>query len=87
MKTEFKKKLAKRYTAYISRDEKYWKYSKKGAQQINRPGDSCARYRVRARANGCNLFTRKRRRDKPDSPSRPFSDILPKENPPNGGSD
>jgi hypothetical protein len=86
METELGEKVDERCSACASRDEECWKYSAKGAQQVSRPGDSCARCRVTARTGGCSLSTRKRRRDEPDPPSRPPPGVLPKGGPPNGGS-
>jgi len=54
---------------------------------MSRPGDSYIYYRMKARVDGCNLSTRKRRRDKFNPSSRSFPDILSKGDSPNGGSD
>ena len=46
-------------------------YSKKGAQQVSRPGDTYARCQAAARSGGCSLLKRKRKDPKDPSPPPP----------------
>ncbi len=68
METELGEKLegSGRCTACQQRGEECWVYSKKGAQQVSRPGSTCARCRVAARKGGCSVSTRK-----PSAPRSP----------------
>ncbi len=58
-------------TACQASGNECWVYSKKGAQQVSRPGDTCARCRVAARSGGCSLSKRKRKDPKDPSPPPP----------------
>jgi hypothetical protein len=72
METELGEQLLgdRRCAACQQRDEECWVYSLKGAQQVSRPGDTCARCRLAARPRGCSLSKRKpARRDR--SPPAP----------------
>ncbi|KAL3424704.1 hypothetical protein PVAG01_03985 [Phlyctema vagabunda] len=40
-------------------NQECWRYSDKGAQQISRPGDACARCRLASRPGGCSLSKRR----------------------------
>lgn len=63
METELGQQLLgdKRCPACRANDQECWVYSEKGARQVSRPGDTCARCRVTARSGGCNLSKRRRR--------------------------
>lgn len=63
METELGQQLLReeRCSACRANGQECWVYSKKGVQQVSRPGDTCARCRVAARSGGCSLSKRKRR--------------------------
>jgi len=88
METELGERLQgdRRCTACQERDEECWVYSEKGAQQVSRPGSTCARCRVVARAGGCSLSTRRpnRRRSPPSPGPRPLAAYKPPGGPPPG---
>lgn len=62
METELGQQLKgdERCSTCRARDQEYWVYSKKGAQQVSRPGDTCARCCVTAQSGGCSWSTQKR---------------------------
>ena len=70
METELGQQLLgdKRCSACRANGQECWVYSPKGAQQVRRPGDTCARCRVAARAGGCSLSKRRRRDRSPPAP-------------------
>jgi hypothetical protein len=73
-----------RCTACQRLDEECWVYSRKGSQQVSRPGDTCARCRLSARAGGCSLSKRVQGRRDPSPPPPPPRQLQPKGGPPPG---
>lgn len=71
METELGEQLhgKDRCAACQSHDEECWVYSKKGSQQVSRPGDACARCGLVARAGGCSLSKRRKRQQPPSPPT------------------
>lgn len=67
METELGERLEEesRCSACRQGGEECWVYSTKGRQQVRRPGDTCARCRVKPRPGGCSLSRRKRKRSSP----------------------
>ena len=92
METELGVELvgSKRCTACQALGKECWVYSKKGTQQVSRPGDTCARYQVAARSGGCSLLKRKRKDPKDPSPPPPglrsLAAYKPSSSPPPGPS-
>lgn len=78
METELGEQLFgdNRCTACQFNKQECWVYSTEGAQQISRPGDSCARCRLSARAGGCSLSKRRKRViEPPETGNRGFVPI------------
>ena len=88
METELGERMDgdERCAACRERDQECWVYSKKGAQQVSRPGSTCARCRVVSRAGGCSLSTRRpnRRRTPPAPGPRSLAAYKPSGGPPPG---
>jgi hypothetical protein len=86
METELGERLQgdRRCTVCRERDEECWVYSEKGAQQVSRPGSTCTRCRVAARAGGCSLSTRRPMRRRSPPPPGPRS-LAPGGPPPGAG--
>jgi hypothetical protein len=86
METELGERLQgdRRCAVCQERDEECWVYSEKGAQQVSRPGSTCARCRVAARAGGCSLSTRRPSRRRSPPPPGPRS-LAPGGPPPGAG--
>ncbi|KAK5002497.1 hypothetical protein LTR28_011341 [Elasticomyces elasticus] len=63
METELGEELLgdRRCQACKDLGQECWVYSAEGARQVARPGDTCARCRVAARAGGCSYSKRKRK--------------------------
>lgn len=78
MERELGQKLLgeERCLACQDNNEECWVYSQDGAQQVSRPGDTCARCRVTARPGGCSL-SRRRRKDKQPEPAPGLRSIAP----------
>ena len=55
-----------------------WAYSRVGAQQVHKPGDTCARCRVRARPGGCSISKRAKPKPRRVLPAPPLRPLLPK---------
>lgn len=75
-----------RCSACQANGKECWVYSREGAQQVKRPGDTCARCRFAARSGGCSLSKRRCRRDwSPPAPGPRFLEVyMPFGGPPPG---
>lgn len=77
METELGQELQgkERCSACQANSQECWIYSQRGAQQISRPGDTCARCRVAARPGGCSL-SKRGQKSKDRSPLAPAEVVI-----------